>query len=72
MLAHRHTFFLLTEICLRSVSYASSACNGMDAIDRHEALRGPSVGIVPILVPFSMALAAVVASSMTGVGTICG
>jgi hypothetical protein len=37
-----------------------SASSGMDAIDRHEVLRGPSVGIVPIVmryrVSFSMAL----------------
>jgi hypothetical protein len=29
-----------------------SASSGMDAIDRHEVLRRPSVGIVPILVRY--------------------
>jgi hypothetical protein len=37
-----------------------STSSGMDGIDRHEVFRGPSVGIVPILVryrvSFSMAL----------------
>jgi hypothetical protein len=31
-----------------------SASSGMDATDRQEVLRGPSVGIVPILVQYRM------------------
>jgi hypothetical protein len=51
-IACREDDHLETDVC--------SASSGMDSIDHHEVLRGPSVGIVPILmqyyVSFSMAL----------------
>jgi hypothetical protein len=54
------------------------ASSGMDAIDRQEVLRGPSVGIVPILVRYreilhdSRSITAVMAFSLAGVRTVRG
>jgi hypothetical protein len=46
----------------------------MNAIDRHEVLRVPSVGIGPILVRYRVSFftAAIVASSLAGVRTVRG
>jgi hypothetical protein len=55
-------------------SMETCASSGMDEIDRHELLRGASVGIGPVLVRYRMSFstAAVMASSLFGVRTVRG
>lgn len=63
----------VTSRKLASVDVRSSSSD-MNAIDRREVFRGPSFGIVKMLLQYyvSVSTAAIMASSLAAVRTVCG